>query len=219
VTTVTTACVSYLLTRFEERRPTGNRNRVPECVREWRLQAQNMSTVVVFLALSHRGLDSCGLGQGPGLKLLVRSERVQAGVGSISWLSKGMLASEGLRSEKLILNWPERICTRANSYIPGICIPYTQTYVYKRLLFPHVATAPSGSRPPHYWGFTIILRPSTLGRTPLDERSARREDLYLTIHNRLPAEIEPAISVSGRPQTQALDRAVTGTGHRLTYGP
>jgi hypothetical protein len=54
-------------------------------------------------------------------------------------------------------------------------------------------------------------RRTTFGRTPLDERSARRRDLYLIIHNRktsmLPAGFEPTISTG-----QALDRAVNGTG-------
>jgi hypothetical protein len=36
---------------------------------------------------------------------------------------------------------------------------------------------------PHCWGFTIILRHTTLGRTPLDEWSARQRDLYLTTHS------------------------------------
>jgi hypothetical protein len=36
---------------------------------------------------------------------------------------------------------------------------------------------------PHYWGFTIPLRHTTLCRTPLDEWSARRRDLYLTTNN------------------------------------
>jgi hypothetical protein len=47
---------------------------------------------------------------------------------------------------------------------------------------------------------------STVGRTPLDERSARRRDLYLTTHdthNRHismpPVRLEPTISVSERP--------------------
>jgi len=35
----------------------------------------------------------------------------------------------------------------------------------------------------HYRGFTITLRHTTWGRTPLDERSARRRELYLTAHN------------------------------------
>jgi hypothetical protein len=57
------------------------------------------------------------------------------------------------------------------------------------------------------------------GRTPLDERSARRTDLYLTTHNthnrqisKLPAGFEPEIPASERPQTLALDRSATGIG-------
>jgi hypothetical protein len=38
-----------------------------------------------------------------------------------------------------------------------------------RVLFPHDATAPSGPGPPHYRGFTITRRHTTLGRTPLEE--------------------------------------------------
>jgi len=36
---------------------------------------------------------------------------------------------------------------------------------------------------PHFRGFKITLRYSTLGMTPLVEWSARRRDLYLTTHN------------------------------------
>jgi len=75
----------------------------------------------------------------------------------------------------------------------------------------------SGSEPLHYWGFTITPRHATLGRTPLCERPARRRNRYLTIHNTLkrqtsmpPAEFEPAIPASERPQTHDLDRAATG---------
>jgi hypothetical protein len=49
-------------------------------------------------------------------------------------------------------------------------------------------------------------RRSTVGRTPLDERTARRRDLYLTAHdthNRQismpPVGVEPRISVGERP--------------------
>jgi hypothetical protein len=45
------------------------------------------------------------------------------------------------------------------------------------------AAAPNGLGIPHYWGFTIALRHATLGRTPLEEGSARRRRLYLTTHN------------------------------------
>jgi hypothetical protein len=62
-------------------------------------------------------------------------------------------------------------------------------------------------------------RRTTAGRTPLDEWSARRRDLYLTTHNTHnrqtfmpPVGFEIKFSVGERPQTYALDRAATGTG-------
>ena len=62
-------------------------------------------------------------------------------------------------------------------------------------------------------------RRTKVGRTPLDEWSARRRDLYLTAHNTHnretsipPVRFEPTISAGERPQTYALDRAATGTG-------
>jgi hypothetical protein len=70
-------------------------------------------------------------------------------------------------------------------------------------------------------GFTIthFLDTHTLGRTPLDEWSARRRDLYLTTHNTHnrhtsmpPVGFEPAIPVSERPKTHALYRTATGIG-------
>jgi hypothetical protein len=61
-------------------------------------------------------------------------------------------------------------------------------------------------------------RRTTVSRTAPDERSTRRRDLYLTTHNthnRLTSMprvgFEPKISAGERPQTYALDRAVTGT--------
>ena len=65
----------------------------------------------------------------------------------------------------------------------------------------------------------------TVGRTPLDEWSARRRDLYLTIHNihnrqtSMPlAGFKPTISAGERPQTHALHRAATGTGIKFLIG-
>ena len=56
----------------------------------------------------------------------------------------------------------------------------------------------------------------------MDERSARRRDLYLTTyntHNRQtsmpPIGFEPTISAGERPLTYALDCAATGTGIQL----
>ena len=69
-------------------------------------------------------------------------------------------------------------------------------------------------------------RRTTVGRTPLDEWSARRRDLYLTTHNTHnrqtsmpPVGYEPTISAGERPQTHALDRAATGTGNWYNYPP
>jgi hypothetical protein len=55
------------------------------------------------------------------------------------------------------------------------------------------------------------LRHIKLGRTPLDEWSAWRRDLYLTTYD-TPAGFEPAIPASEWPQIYALDRATTGIG-------
>jgi hypothetical protein len=60
----------------------------------------------------------------------------------------------------------------------------------------------------------------TVGRTPLDEWSARRRDIYLPTHNTdnrqtsmPPVGFEPTISASERPQTYVL--GPTGTGDWL----
>jgi len=81
----------------------------------------------------------------------------------------------------------------------------------------------SGPGPLHYRGFPITPRHTTLGRTSLDELSARRRDLYMTKHNTHkrqtsmhPAEFEPAISASERPQTNVLDVADTGNSSSIT---
>jgi len=83
----------------------------------------------------------------------------------------------------------------------------------------HGAAAPSRPGPPHYRGFTITLRHTTVGRTPLDEWSARHRDLYLTTHNTHkrqaylhPAGFEPTIPASELPQTHALEKAATEIG-------
>jgi hypothetical protein len=84
--------------------------------------------------------------------------------------------------------------------------------------FSNCAIVPSGPGP-HYRGFTMTLIHTKLGRTPLDEWSVRRRDLYLThnTHKRqtsMPsAGFEPTNPACKRPQTHALDRAVTGIGY------
>jgi hypothetical protein len=78
------------------------------------------------------------------------------------------------------------------------------------------------------WSHTVThthtLRDTEVGRTPPDEWSAPRRDLYLTTHNThkrqtsMPsAGFEPTIPASERPQTHALDRAANGTGLKSVH--
>ena len=58
----------------------------------------------------------------------------------------------------------------------------------------------------------------TVGRTPVDEWSARRRDLYLTphdTHNMPPVGFEPTISAGERRQTYALDRAAKNANNKI----
>ena len=93
------------------------------------------------------------------------------------------------------------------------------THINYIVIFLPWRNSPSWPRPPHCRGFIITLRHTTLGRTPLDKRSAPRTGLYLTTHNThkrqtstLLAGFEPTIPASEQPQTHDLDRAATGIG-------
>jgi hypothetical protein len=97
---------------------------------------------------------------------------------------------------------------------------YIMSYIYVFNFFYNLTQQPPiGPRRPHYRGFMFTLRHTTVGRTPMDEWSARRRDLYLTAQNSHkkqtsmpPVGFKPAIPASERPQTDALDVAATGTG-------
>jgi hypothetical protein len=76
-----------------------------------------------------------------------------------------------------------------------------------------------------YRGFLFSLdhtqTHTTVGRTPLDERSVRRRILYLTtktLYERQtsmpPVWFEPTIPASEPAQTYALDRATTAIGYK-----
>jgi hypothetical protein len=104
-------------------------------------------------------------------------------------------------------------------------LQYTNGYYGNLYFFSTGATAPSGPGHPHYRGFTITLRYTTLGRTPLDEWSARRRHVCLTTHSTHKRQtsmttvgFEPAISRSERPQKHALDSAATGMGGNVYIG-
>jgi len=75
----------------------------------------------------------------------------------------------------------------------------------------------NGPRPHHCWGSANTLRHIQIGRTPLDEWSARLRDHYLTKHITHktetaipPVGLEPAIPASERTQTHAVDSSANG---------
>jgi hypothetical protein len=85
------------------------------------------------------------------------------------------------------------------------------------LYFFHGAIAPCGPRPTRIFMVTLIH--ITLDRTPLDDWSSRRRDLYVATHNTHkgqtsmpPAGLEPASPASNRLQTHALGGAATDVG-------
>jgi hypothetical protein len=68
-------------------------------------------------------------------------------------------------------------------------------------------------------GSSMTLRHAILGRSHMDEWSARCRDLYLTTHNinkrqtsMPPAGLEPTVPASEWPQTHTLDDGTTSTG-------
>jgi hypothetical protein len=120
-----------------------------------------------------------------------------------------------------LTGWPMTWTIPAFTYLRFVCRCKSPKLIYniRELYSPHEKTAPNKSGPPHCRGFTITLRYSTFLKTPLDEWSAQRRDLYATKHNSHkrktfmpPARFKPEIPESERPQTHTLDRAATGIG-------
>ena len=80
-----------------------------------------------------------------------------------------------------ILRQPEQLYQAADTLKCSIYGIFKSACVTRNIFFP-CATAPSVPGPPRYWGFTITLRHTKLGRTPPDEWLARRRNLYLKAH-------------------------------------
>jgi hypothetical protein len=107
---------------------------------------------------------------------------------------------------------------KAETTVYLIRVYLTESSVFKSIPPPPNDAAAHIRPGSHYRGFTVTLRHTTFGRTPLDEWSARRWDLYLTTHNTHnrrtsmpPAGFEPTIPASERPQTHALERGAIGS--------
>jgi hypothetical protein len=109
------------------------------------------------------------------------------------------------------VNYKAGVPNKLHLYWGEFCYLLLVLENWNQFFCPIGSTAPSGPGPPHYRGFMITLRHTTLGRTPLDEWSAQRRDLYPTIYNThkrqtsMPmARFEPAIPASERLQTLCL---------------
>jgi hypothetical protein len=79
--------------------------------------------------------------------------------------------------------YQREMCSHRSQKEHKICVYSTKPREVFERAFLLGSTAPGGPGLAHYQGFTIILRHTTLGRSPLDERSARHTDLYLTREN------------------------------------
>jgi hypothetical protein len=120
----------------------------------------------------------------------------------------------------------QRRCLLASPWEPQVKLLFDNSNNYRNSLpdtrylsseFVSSSAAQRGLWPPRIRRFLDhAQRRATVGKSPLDEWSARRRDLCLTTHNRQtsmsPVEFEPNIAVDERPQTYALDREATGTG-------
>ena len=106
------------------------------------------------------------------------------------------------------------IPNKAEGQVLG-CITYTS-----QNFFFFGATAPQWARASSFTRFLDhTQRRTAVGRTPLDEGSARRRDLYQTAHNTQnrqtsmpPVEFESTVSAGERPNTNALRSGHTERG-------
>jgi hypothetical protein len=78
--------------------------------------------------------------------------------------------------------------------------------------WPNSPPPPSGAGPHHNRDFKITLRRTTFGKTPLDEWSVKRTDLYLTTHNTQKTRTSIHRRDS-KPQSPA-DQRLSPRGHR-----
>jgi hypothetical protein len=171
-----------------------------------------------------------------------QKDNTATGVFGLHRVFAGCLTTERITHQvRCTLGTPFLMCTFVFNYNDGVCIGLFYLiisligFVFNSLVasvlqpglffWCNFFCGGGGDSPP--WArassFTRFLdhtqRHTTIRRTYLDEWSARRRDLYLTIHNThnrqtsMPAvRFEPTISVGERPQAYTLDRAATETG-------
>ena len=118
------------------------------------------------------------------------------------------------------------------NYLMGRNALQCGTYILitlNKLLRPSFFTWRNSSQCARVSSFTRFLdhtqQRATFGRTPLDEWSAHRRDLYLTTRNTHKRQtsmplvgFESTISAGERPQSYALDGMATGNGYVHRWG-
>ena len=98
----------------------------------------------------------------------------------VSGLSMETLAISGI-CKVILLNfqWLSRVKAIEASFFQFLLYRFLNSLASLFFFPPMTHCPPVGPGRLHYRGFTMILRHTTLGRTPLDEWSARRRGLYL----------------------------------------
>jgi hypothetical protein len=97
---------------------------------------------------------------------------------------------------------------------------FTNAFARRPPFILYGTTVPQWARASSFMRFLDhTQRRTTVGRTSLDEWSARRRDLFMATHNTRnrqtspsPVRFEPIFSAGERPQTHALDGAASGAG-------
>ena len=134
-----------------------------------------------------------------------------------SWSGWGLISTPVNRRFTLAYLWSVKTSCGQNPPPPPKAAGGRLTVA--TVIFFHGTTAPSGPEPSQHRGLTLTLRHTTLGRTPLDEWSARRRDHYL--HNtqrsqqtdiHAPRKIRSCDPSSERPKAHALDHAASAIG-------
>jgi hypothetical protein len=105
--------------------------------------------------------------------------------------------------------------TQCNLLVWMLCWLSTVHGITICLPLPWHNSPPSGSGSPPYRGFTITLRHTTVGRTPLGEWSARRRDLFLTMHDTHKRDIHATSRIRTRNPIKgdAADPRLRSRGH------
>ena len=142
---------------------------------------------------------------------LVRSLKIQMALNFISYLMKQVLSPSQNSKTSIVKTWK---CVKFIEYEHEhiLCFIKTEDYLFLASTTP----PPSEPGPPHSWGFLDhIQRRITVGRTPLDEWSARRRDLYLTTQHSQQTDIHAPGGIRTRnfSRRAAADLRLRRRGH------